>query len=240
MQWLRAGRPSPRAVCFAFIFWRCPMTRDMDAKGQARAWTMLLIACGVVWFAVLGVRPLFNPAEGRYAQIPAEMLASGDFTVPRLDGLVYLEKPPLQYWMTAASLRLFGHNEWAARLVTAASAAAALVFIYLLGARAFSRERGLLAAGMTASMLLYVFMGQLITLDMTLASFLTIAITAFALAQIERDVAPRRTRNWMLACWAAMAAATLTKGLIGLVIPGAVLVVYTFWQRDFATWRHLH
>ena len=216
------------------------MNRDLDASHQARAWTLLLIACAIVWFAVLGARPLFNPDEGRYAQIPAEMLVSGDFTVPRLDGLVYLEKPPLQYWLTAAALRLFGHNEWAARLCTALSALAALVFVYLLGARAYTRERGLMAAGMTASMLLYVFMGQLITLDMTLACFLTIAVAAFALAQLERESAPVSTRNWMLLCWAAMAAATLTKGLIGIVIPGAVLVLYTLWQRDFTAWRHLH
>ncbi len=216
------------------------MNRDLDASHQARAWTLLLIACGVVWFAVLGLRPLFNPDEGRYAQIPAEMLASGDFTVPRLDGFVYLEKPPLQYWATAFALKAFGHNEWAARFFTAASAVLALVFVYLLGARAYSRERGLMAAAMTASMLLYVFMGQLITLDMALACFLTVAVCAFALAQLERQRAPGRTRAFMLLCWAAMAAATLTKGLIGIVIPGAVLTLYTLWQRDFTAWRHLH
>jgi 4-amino-4-deoxy-L-arabinose transferase-like glycosyltransferase len=216
------------------------MDPDSHARDEARAWTLLLLACAIAWFAALGIRPLFNPDEGRYAQIPAEMLATGDFTVPHLDGLVYLEKPPLQYWASAAALRIFGHTEWAARLVTAGSAALALVFVYLLGARAFSRERGLMAAAMTASMLLYVFMGQLITLDMALACFLTIAVAAFSLAQLEREIAPRRTRNWMLLCWAAMAAATLTKGLIGIAIPGAVLVLYTLWQRDFAAWRHLH
>ena len=216
------------------------MNRELHATHEVRAWTLLLLVCALAWFAVLGLRPLFNPDEGRYAEIPAEMLASGDYTVPHLDGLVYLEKPPLQYWATAVALRVFGHGEWAARLVTAGSAALALVFVYLLGARAFSRERGLMAAAMTASMLLYVFMGQLITLDMALGCCLTIAVSAFALAQLERDSAPRRTRNWMLVCWAAMAAATLTKGLIGIAIPGAVLVLYTLWQRDFAAWRHLH
>jgi len=210
------------------------MNPDPHARDEARAWALLLIACAIAWFAVLGVRPLFNPDEGRYAQIPAEMLAGGDYTVPHLDGLVYLEKPPLQYWLSAAALGLFGHNEWAG------SAALALVFVYLLGARAYSRERGLMAAAMTASMLLYVFMGQLITLDMALACFLTIAVAGFALAQLSRETAPDSTRRWMLVCWAAMAAATLTKGLIGIVIPGAVLVLYTLWQRDFAAWRHLH
>ena len=216
------------------------MNRDPDARHETRAWAVLLLACGLVWFAVLGVRPLFNPDEGRYAQIPAEMLASGDFTVPHLDGLAYLEKPPLQYWATALALAAFGHNEWAARLVAAASAVLALGFIYLLGRRAWGVERGLSAAAMGASMLLYVFMGQLLTLDMALSCCLTIASVAFCLAQLERDAAPRLTRNWMLVCWAAMAAATLTKGLIGVVLPGAVLVLYTALQRDARAWRHLH
>ena len=216
------------------------MNRDLDARHQARAWTLLLLACAIAWFAVLGARPLLNPDEGRYAQIPAEMLASGDYIVPHLNGLVYLEKPPLQYWATALSLAAFGHNEWAARLVTAGSAVLALVFVYLLGQGLWSAERGLIAAGMTASMLLYVFMGQLMTLDMSLSCWLTIAIASFCLAQLERERAPHRTRLWMLACWAAMAAATLTKGLIGIVLPGAVLVLYTALQRDTAAWRHLH
>jgi 4-amino-4-deoxy-L-arabinose transferase-like glycosyltransferase len=216
------------------------MNRDLDARHQARAWTLLLVACGIAWFGLLGLRPLYNPDEGRYAQIPAEMLASGDWTVPHLDGLVYLEKPPLQYWATALSLATFGHNEWGARFVTAFSAALALGFVFLVGRRLWSAQRGLAAAAMTASMLLYVFMGQLTTLDMSLSCWLTIAIAAFCLAQSRRDTAPRATRGWMLACWAAMAAATLTKGLIGIVLPGCVLVLYTLLQRDWAAWKHLH
>jgi 4-amino-4-deoxy-L-arabinose transferase-like glycosyltransferase len=215
------------------------MTRDPDARHQTRAWMLLLAVCSIAWFAVLGLRPLFNPDEGRYAEIPAGMLASGDYLVPHLNGLVYLEKPPLQYWLTALAMQVFGHNEWAARVVTASSAAVAVCFVYLLGRRLWSPLRGLTAAAMTASMLLYVLMGQLITLDMTLACFLTISTVSFCLGQLERERDPTTSRRWMLACWAAMAAATLTKGLIGAVLPGAVLVLYTLLQRDWAVWRHL-
>ncbi len=231
----------PGAVCSAFApSGDARMNRDRDDRHQARVWTLLLVACGVASFALLGLRPLFNPDEGRYAEIPAEMLASGDFTVPHLNGVAYLEKPPLQYWLTALTLATFGHNEFAARLVTAASALLALWFVYLLGRRAWNAERGLAAAAMTASMLLYVFLGQLVTLDMLLSCLLTIATTAFCLAQLDRDGAPARTRRWMLVCWAAMAAATLTKGLIGIVLPGGALVLYTALQRDRTAWRHLH
>ena len=215
------------------------MNRDANARHQARAWALLLIAGGIAWFAVLGQRPLFNPDEGRYAEIPAEMLASGDFTLPRLDGVVYLEKPPLQYWASALMLAAFGHTEFAARLYTAASAALTLLVVYALGRRLWDRERGLTAAAMTGSMLLFVFLGQLLTLDMALCLWLTIAIACFCCAQLERGRGPRQSRGWMLGCWAAMAAATLTKGLIGIAIPGAVLVLYTLLQRDYQCWRHL-
>ncbi|MBS0396701.1 MAG: glycosyltransferase family 39 protein, partial [Proteobacteria bacterium] len=216
------------------------MNRDSEARHELRAWALLLLACGVVWFAVLGLRPLFNPDEGRYAEIPAEMLATGDWVVPHLDGLVYLEKPPLQYWATALAFAAFGHHEWAARLVAAATAALTLWFVYLLGRRAWGAERGATGAAMAASMLLFVAMGQLLTLDMSLSCWLTLATVAFCLAQLERGTDGARTRRYMLLCWAAMAAATLTKGLIGIVLPGAVLVLYTLLQRDFAAWRHLH
>lgn len=197
-------------------------------------------ACLVAWFAVLGVRPLFNPDEGRYGGIPREMLASGDWVLPRLNGAVYLEKPPLQYWATAVSLRVFGVDEFGVRFFGALMAAIAAGFAFLLGRRWRDATYGATAAAMTGSMLLYVVMGQLTTLDMALGAFLTIAIVAFCLAQLARERDPTANRNWMLACWAAMAAATLTKGLIGLVIPGTVLVLYTALQRDWATWKHVH
>ena len=75
----------------------------------------------VLWFFLgllpLLVRPLWEPDEGRYAEIPREMLATGDWLTPRLNGVLYFEKPPLQYWLSAISMKLFGLNGAAARLV---------------------------------------------------------------------------------------------------------------------------
>ncbi len=223
-----------------YFFGSIPMSPAPEASPHTRPWLLLLIAVGLLWFSFLGVRPLFNPDEGRYAEIPAAMLATHQWVVPHLNGLVYLEKPPLQYWLTAASLAAFGHHAWAARLVTAGSGALTVFLVYLLGARAFTRERGFYAATMSASMLLFTLMSQLITLDMLLCALLTLCTVAFCLAQMQRDTDPVQCRRWMLLCWIGMAAATLTKGLVGLVIPGAVLVLYTGLQRDWAVWRHLY
>ena len=216
------------------------MRGESDPGRPERPFTLLLLAFGLLYIALLGIRPLFNPDEGRYVEIPAQMLASHDFIVPHLNGLVYLEKPPLQYWLSAATLAAFGHNEWAGRLVAALAAVAGALVVLILGRRLYDPVRARFAALMTGSMLLYVLMGQLTTLDMLLSTWLTLAIAAFCIAQTDRVDNPASNRRWMLLCWAAMGAATLTKGLIGLVLPGSVLVLYTLLQRDWQAWRHLH
>jgi 4-amino-4-deoxy-L-arabinose transferase-like glycosyltransferase len=216
------------------------MRGDSDPGRPGRFYTLLLLAFGLLYLALLGVRPLFNPDEGRYVDIPAEMLASGDYILPHLNGLAYLEKPPLQYWLSAATLAAFGHNEWAGRLVAALAALLGTLTVLKLGTRLYDPVRARFAAAMTGSMLLYVLMGQLTTLDMLLSTWLTIAIAAFCLAQSDRSNNAAGTRQWMLVCWAAMGLATLTKGLIGILIPGSILVLYTLLQRDWSTWRHLH
>lgn len=216
------------------------MVGEQDRGRPGRRETLLLLGFGLAYLAVLGIRPLFNPDEGRYVDIPAEMLANHDWVLPHLNGVAYLEKPPLQYWLSAASLALFGHNAWAGRLVTALAAVAGVAVVIRLGRRLYDAQRGLVAGLMTASMLLYVLMGQLATLDMLLSLGLTTAVAGFILGQTDRDTDPTANRRWMTVCWTAMAAATLTKGLVGVVLPGGVLMFYTLWQRDFAVWRHLH
>src|SRR4051794_34021447 len=79
---------------------------------------LLVIAFGVVWFYALQARTLVPPDEGRYAEIAREMAASGDFVTPRLNGIKYFEKPPLQAWITALTFKAFGLGEWQARLWT--------------------------------------------------------------------------------------------------------------------------
>src|ERR1700692_2814244 len=105
--------------------------------------------CTVLWFALLAQRPLFDPDEGRYAEIPREMLASGDWVIPHLNGVAYLEKPPLQYWATAVALQVFGHNEFAARLYTALCAFGTLAVVGLAARRLW----GSAAAYRTAAVL---------------------------------------------------------------------------------------
>jgi 4-amino-4-deoxy-L-arabinose transferase-like glycosyltransferase len=217
----------------------------------------------VLWLATLPLRPLFNPDEGRYAEIPREMLAGGDWVIPHLNGVAYLEKPPLQYWATALALRVFGHGEFAARLYTALCALATLVVVWLAARRLWSSAAAWQAAAVLSSMLLFLVLGQLLTLDMSLTFYLTLGLTAFLLAQhaaaaaqgagaggAERGLMAERgwgaergwmtARRWMLLAWVATALGVLTKGLVAAAIPAAVLVLYSLYSRDFSPWRRLY
>lgn len=208
---------------------------------KGRDTTLLAVAAvcfTVLWFALLARRPLFDPDEGRYAEIPREMLSGGDWVTPHLNGLVYLEKPPLQYWITALSLHCFGDSEAAARLWTGVAGYLSLAIVFALGRRLWGFEAGMKALLLSAASSLFVLLGHQLTLDMSLSFFLLACLAAFLMAQIERGDT-RRSRAWMLGCWAAMALATLTKGLIGALIPMATLLLYAAWQRDGTSLRRL-
>jgi 4-amino-4-deoxy-L-arabinose transferase-like glycosyltransferase len=203
----------------------------------------------IFWFAMLAGRPLYDPDEGRYAEIPREMQAGGDLVIPHLDGYAYIEKPPLQYWLTAGSLGLFGRTEWAARLPTGVAGYLVLMAVYAIGRRLWGPAAALKALLLTGGSILFVLLGHQLTLDMSLTAWLTASLACFVFAQVPADPgsggdrkergAERLARAWMLGCWAAMALATLTKGLIGVLIPGFTLLAYIVWQRDGATLHRL-
>ena len=196
---------------------------------------LLLLAFAAVWFSNLEYRKLVNPDEGRYAEIPREMVASGDWTTPRLNDIKYFEKPALQYWATATAYTLFGEHQWTARLWSALTGFFGVLMVWFTGRRLFGAAAGWYAALVLASSLLWVLIGHINTLDMGVSFFLAAAVCAFALAQHDGAQARARGR-WMLAAWAALALAVLSKGLIGMVLPGAALVLYILIERD---WRLL-
>ena len=98
---------------------------------------VLLAALAIAWFGTLGLRPLYKADESRYAEIPREMVVSGDWITPRLNGFKYFEKPPLQYWATAAFFKVFEVEDWAARLWTALTGFAGLFLVLAAGNRLF-------------------------------------------------------------------------------------------------------
>jgi len=199
---------------------------------------VLVLIYVLLWFGTLNYRHLIPSDEGRYAEIAREMLVTGDWVTPRYNGYKYFEKPPLQIWATAAAFNLFGIGDWQARLWTALTGFLTIVFIGFTGARIYSPRAGWLAAIALASSPMWVIGGHINSLDMGLSAFLIAALCSLLLAQTSRNSGD--TRGWMWACWAFMALATLSKGVIGLAIPGMVFVVYSITAWDWKVWKRLH
>lgn len=207
-------------------------------RNKAFVWTLLALFA-IAWFYALGLRALIPPDEGRYAEMAREMFASGDWITTRLNGIKYFEKPPLQTWMNALTFSLFGLGDWQARLWTGLCGFGGIVLTGYTGARVFNARVGFYAALVLGSCFFWTISGQADSLDMGLSGMMTIALCGLLLAQRDGATA-RERRNWMLVCWAGMALAVLAKGLIGLMLPGGILVVYTLATRDWALWTRLH
>ncbi|MBY0555677.1 MAG: glycosyltransferase family 39 protein [Burkholderiaceae bacterium] len=210
-----------------------------DLYNNKKVLWSLLAAFVIVWLYALGVRTLVPPDEGRYAEMAREMFASGDWVTTRLNGIKYFEKPPLQTWMNALSFAAFGLGEWQARLWTGLCGLSGVLLTGYAGHRVFGARVGFYAALTLGSSLFWVASGQIDSLDMSLSGMMTIVLCAVLIAQRD-DATPSEQRNWMLLCWVGMALAVLAKGLIGLVLPGAVLVLYSLLSGDLAIWKRLH
>src|SRR3984893_15808535 len=126
-----------------------PITAAKSTRGPRYLRPALLalavLTFTMLWFALLAQRPLYDPDEGRYAEIPREMLAGGDWVIPHLNALVYLEKPPLQYWLTALAFRAFGESEFAARLCTGLAGYLSLATVFFLGRKLWGVDAGVRA-----------------------------------------------------------------------------------------------
>jgi 4-amino-4-deoxy-L-arabinose transferase-like glycosyltransferase len=199
----------------------------------------LLAAFVLVWFCSIDHRRLVHPDEGRYAEIAREMAASGDWVTPRLNGIKYFEKPALQYWITAAAYDTFGVHHWTARLWPALAGCLGVLFIGYVGLCVGGRTLGLYSAAALGGCVWWILNAHVLTLDAGLSFWMSVGMGALIIAQ-RAEAAPDEQRHWMLAAWAALALAVLSKGLIGVVLPGAVLVLYSALTRDWSLWRRLH
>jgi len=197
------------------------------------------LVCALIWFAGLEYRGLAMPDEGRYADIAREMLDGNDWVTPRLNGLKYFEKPPLQYWATAGAFAAFGVDEWTARLWPAVTGFLCLAFTAFAALRLAPGSPWIPTALIFAGCWGFFLGGQFLTLDMGLTFFLTAAMLSFALSR-RAGLSPPAERNWILLAWAAAACAVLSKGLVGVVIPGLVLAVHLAIERDLSLLRRLH
>lgn len=193
----------------------------------------LTLILGPILFGFLDMRPFAVPDEGRYVEIPREMLESGDYVTPRLNGLKYFEKPPLMYWIQAFFIKAFGIKEWAMRLPLALMGLMGCFMTYAVARFLFSRLAGLTSAFVLGSSLLYVVMSQLIILDMAVSFFLSASLFAFLMGV---NTLPPQRRWYMYLAAVCAALSVLAKGLIGLALPGLIIFL---WIALTQNWRLL-
>ncbi len=195
---------------------------------------VLAIVLTLLALSELGTRRLADPDEGRYSEISREMVQSNDFVTPRLNGLKYFEKPPLQYWATAIAFKVLGESEFSARLYTFLCALGCIFLIGYTAARLYGADTGIYSVLALVGSWYFTAFAQVITLDMGLTFWMTMGVCGFLVAQSADNASTRR--RWMLMAWAGMAFAVLSKGLIGIVFPSAAIFFYWVIQRD---WRLL-
>ena len=203
----------------------------------------------VLYLPGLWSPPLLDDADSVHAEAAREMMLRHDWSTLYVNGLRYLEKAPLLYWAMAASYELFGTTDWAARLPLALAMLALLLAIYAIGHHHFDRQAGLYAAlALGLSFGPYIYTRILIP-DILVALWLTLGLHCFLLT-LEPAGAPhlppsadadlrRAPRPSLAACWGLAVAAALnvlTKGLIGVVFPALIVVVYLALTRNL---RHL-
>lgn len=198
------------------------------------AWAGLFVVLFTVLFFGfdLGGRNLSSPDEGRYAEIPREMVASGDYVLPRLDGVLFFEKPPLLYWVEAAAIKLFGLGEWSLRLGPVLFAIFGCWLVFAAARRFYGTATGVTSALVLATTLLYYGLARFLVIDMMVSVLITATLFLFILG--AEEPVPRRRRWYFRGVYVAAALAVMAKGLIGVLLPGLVGLV---WIALTGRWR---
>jgi len=186
----------------------------MEYRPQCKERVLLLVLAVSVAFPFLGSFGLLEPDEGRFAQIGREMAASGDFLIPRLNGIEQFYKPPLVYWISAVGVRLFGVSEWTARLPSALAFVGIICLVGWMGWRVRGRKVGWMAALILASMVEPYALGRQITLDMSLTFWVTAALACL----VEVGLGARG-RGWGYLFFFCMGMGFLAKGPMAWVVP---------------------
>lgn len=206
-------------------------SEPLPVASRVLLWTLLAIAVAFLLLEA-GHTPFFEPDESRYAEIPREMLATGDLVAPHLNGYRYYEKPPLHYWAVAASMSLFGEKEWAARLPVKLSAVGMVLVTVLFARRRFGERVALLAGLIVATSFLVVALGRLNIIDTPLSLALSSSAFAFAAFQEHERAGDRgRARAALYLLHFSCAAAVMLKGFVGLVLPGGAILVWALLSR---------
>jgi len=204
---------------------------------EKSATLLLVVSLAAGWAAPLiltawaGPVPLLEPSEARYAEIAREMLVSGDWLTPRLNGHKHLHKPPLTYWVTALSMKLFGVNEWGARLPMVFTSLAVVALTFGLARAIFGRVAALISAAAFSSFTGFLVLSRVLATDAYLLLFVTAGLFC------AWQALDGRSGRWILGFWIAAGLGLLTKGPLGLLLPALPALAAGLFLRRRAAWR---
>ena len=192
-----------------------------DLRKRKAIYLVVIIAASYLFFFYnLNSYSLKEPDEGRYAEIPREMVEQGNYLVPHLNYVRYFEKPPLLYWITAASYKVFGINEWSFRFPNALAAFFCSILLYLFSCKRFSPKTGFISSLILISCFGFFTMARIVTIDMLFTCLLFGALLSF------HEYYLTHKGLFFYLFHICLSLATLAKGPAALILLGVTILIY--------------
>lgn len=205
----------------------------MKTLYDKHSWLILAAVSLFIFLVGNELLPITDTAESNYAETAKEMVLTGNWISPQIYGQYWYDKPIFYYWEVALSFIIFGFNEFAARLPSALFGTANVLFIYWFGQKAISKKAGFISALIFAFSLENFILSKAVVTDATLFFFLSAALGFFYLGYKEN-------KRYYYLCYVAAALAVLTKGPIGLILPGGAAFLFLLWKRDLKELAKVH
>lgn len=212
-------------------------THDHDT-GWMTDLLVIFFGVGTFYLLWLGSYPLFTPDEGRYSEVAREMVMSGDYITPRLNGIAFFDKPILYYLLQASAIKWFGLNEWSLRFWPALIGLIGCIAMYSCGRLLYDRRTGFLSSILLATCPLYYGAAHYANLDLEVAVFISTTLLCFITAVTQPEGKLRTTL--LLFAYFSAALATLTKGLIGIAFPVLIIGSWIALLRNWRLLRQIH
>ncbi len=203
---------------------------DRPQNTNRRELFALLALLALAFGTMLFYRGFFDPDEGRYSEIPREMVARGDWRQMRMLDYLYYEKPPLSYWLVAPFIRIFGAHDWAARMALLPNLLSIFAVVWLLVRRAWPGPPGTLAS-LAVATLAGIFAGTTILLTDAFLLFWFTATCAALYMAFQPGAPQAQRRDGLLLAAVTAALGLLTKGAQSVVLPGGIIFFWLLWER---------
>ena len=204
------------------------MSENKQTQKEIALIFTLIAICLILFFFSLGNRALWDIDEGLHSVSSKDMVLSGDWVTPKYNGEKFYDKPPLHNWLVAISFLIFGFNEFAARLPAALLGMGCVLITYLLGKRIFGPAAAFLGSLVLASSVEFFVLSRTVVHDISLAFFITLALTLFYLGY-ENE---KHRRVYFLVGYAALGFAVLAKGPIGILLPAAIIGLFLILKKQ--------